>query len=138
MSKIIISAFKSELSLAQNWARHEQLLTELADVSGIKSLACGRYKGTDEISIILEASWLQNCPARGQLLHKLLTQFEQESALYIQDNPTENRLPLVSLVTTDNEYVFYKFIGYWVQVSEEQAMKADGFTLVGGEYWRAV
>lgn len=138
MSKIIISAFKAELTLAQNWARHEQLLAELSDVSGIKSLACGRYKGTDEISVILEASWLENAPARGQLLHKLLTKFEQESALYIQENVIDENKPLVSLVTTDGCYIHYNFIGYWLQVTEVEAMQADGFTLVNGEYWRAV
>jgi len=138
MSKLIISAFKAELTLAQNWTRHEQLLAELSEVSGIKSLACGRYKGTDEISVILEASWLENAPARGQLVHKLLTKFQQESALYIQENVLNSGLPLANIVTADGCYIHYNFIGYWVQVSEEQAMQAEAFTLVGGEYWRAV
>jgi hypothetical protein len=132
MSKIIVSAFKQGLPLAANWAQHEELLNVLSEYSGIKQQACGSYKGDQELSVIFEASFLDNARSRIEFIAKLLVTVKQEAALFLKSEVIGYS---AYMVTLDGAYCKHELLGKFAKITEVEALASGNFTLVNGEYW---
>ena len=118
---LIFSVFQTTQDMTTNVKNHEVLIDELQDAGIYFKEVKGAYKGTHEISILIEA--------KHETLVRVLTKREnQESYLYVDSNGLAS---LHKPVTGDTIAV----VGRWREVSGNN--DSENYTCIDGRYFEA-
>ena len=122
---IILSAQLATLSASANIIRHDDLLKTLSGWSMTYTEAWGVYKGKGEDSVLV--------------VPKTSLQVERLKKLAFETYGQE------SILTQDNEGIVYlEFkngatikLGRLTQISKDEAMKLNAYTILNKQYWTA-
>lgn len=132
--QIILSAFRANLSIADNFKRSAEMHRILVESGMAPRLALGYYREAGQEHPSLEQSFIIDVVTGNEwaTCGSLAELYEQDSILCI-----DNGEAWLDFAPFDDERPGV-YIGNWCRVSQETAEKQTAYTFDGNQYWVAI